>query len=232
MTTSILTWNVQNRSDGKEQLQYLANHNLYPDILLLQECRFPQHYLSQEQSKALRPYTQWEMNNDGKNKGVAVFTNNLPLKKMPFHKHQGWVLPCEVTLRVGTFITVINVYANQKLTRYVVDTLKPIFNDLAGILDSSSRIILAGDLNVSASYLRKDMEFLEYIREKFELVDCVKKMHGREVPTQRKSRAGNAYQVDYIFASPAQAEKLISCDVQADDEIPSDHFPVYATFED
>jgi hypothetical protein len=47
-----------------------------------------------------------------------------------------------------------------------------------------------------------------------------------------RDHPGVPYQDDYVFASPAMAERLISCEALDRKDSPSAHFPVEAIFQD
>jgi exonuclease III len=87
----IITWNVGNRKNGRAQWAYVTG--LKPDIVLLQECRPPSHYLDQAQLHQRAPYFRWEsIDGVSRPKGVCVYTNGLPIQQLSLNKFCGRLL--------------------------------------------------------------------------------------------------------------------------------------------
>jgi endonuclease/exonuclease/phosphatase family metal-dependent hydrolase len=129
-------------------------------------------------------------------------------------------------------------------------------SELAPVFDDSRYnrlLLLGGDLNTwtgwkAGPHLERDRVVLERIRA-YGLVDCLeaKRRPGRqegcpcslgEGCTHTRTRMDPRYpdvpyQMDYLFASPALAERLVTCEALAHDvrPSPSDHFPIAATFD-
>lgn len=128
--------------------------------------------------------------------------------------------------------------------------LAPVFDDVR----YNQLLLLGGDLNTwtgweaDSPHLARDRVVLERIRA-YGLVDCLeaKRPPGRlegcpcslgEGCTHTRTRLdprypGVPYQMDYLYASPALAERLASCEALSRDESPSpsDHYPIVAMFE-
>lgn len=130
-------------------------------------------------------------------------------------------------------------------------------SELAPVLDDdryNRLLVLGGDLNTwtgweaGSAHLARDRVVLDRIRA-YGLVDCLeaRRPPGRlagcpcslgEGCTHTRTRIDPRYpdvpyQMDYLFASPALSERLVSCRAFGHEEwpSPSDHFPIVATFE-
>ena len=97
-------------------------------------------------------------------------------------------------------------------------------------------------------HLARDRVVLERIRA-YDLVDCLEEKRPPgplegcpcsfgEGCTHSRTRLDRRhpdipYQMDYLYASPALAERLVSCEALAYSvwPSPSDHYPIVATFE-
>jgi hypothetical protein len=126
--------------------------------------------------------------------------------------------------------------------------LTPLFEDSR----YNRLLLLGGDLNTwtgwrPGPHLERDRVVLDRIRA-FGLVDCLqaKRPPGplkgcpctsglRCTHTRTRLDAGKPnvpYQMDYLFASAAMVERLVTCEALPHDRLPSpsDHFPILATF--
>jgi endonuclease/exonuclease/phosphatase (EEP) superfamily protein YafD len=127
-------------------------------------------------------------------------------------------------------------------------------SELAPVFDDpryGQWLLLGGDLNTwtgweAGPHLDRDRVVLDRIRA-YGLVDCLgaKRPQGRlagcpctlgESCNHIRTRVdpGNPdvpYQMDYLFASPALAERLSTCEAVAHESWPSDHLAIVATFE-
>jgi hypothetical protein len=127
--------------------------------------------------------------------------------------------------------------------------LTPVFEDQR----YNRLLLLGGDLNTwtgwpdGSPHLARDVVVLERIPA-FGLVDCLEanRPPGRlegctcslgggcpHTRTRLDTRYPDVpYQMDYLFASPALAKHLVSCEVLPHDKwpSPSGHFPILATF--
>lgn len=124
--------------------------------------------------------------------------------------------------------------------------LAPLFED-----DRYNRnVLLGGDLNTwtgwkPGAHLDRDRVVLERIAA-YGFVDCLAKTrqpgHLADCPcglgddcSHTRTRIdprypGIPYQMDYLFASSALAERLATCATHSAEDSPSDHFPIVATF--
>jgi hypothetical protein len=128
--------------------------------------------------------------------------------------------------------------------------LSPVFDDAR----YSRLLLLGGDLNTwtgweaGSAHLARDRVVLDRIRA-FGLVDCLEAKRppgplegcpcslGKRC-THTRTRVDARYpdvpyQMDYLFASPALAERLVSCEALGHEVWPSasDHYPIVAVFE-
>jgi endonuclease/exonuclease/phosphatase family metal-dependent hydrolase len=221
----LVTWNVADRKSGPAQWEYVTG--LKPDIVLLQECRPPSHYLA--------PDFPWEPI-DRMRKGVGMYTNGLPIlpiKQLSLDKFRGRLLVRTVTLPPGMQVVVICAHVNPN--RHIDTTGKictgakeyagRIFDALSSLLLRSPYVILAGDLNLTVHYSEADVPVRDRLVTEFGLVNCTKylkdgtRLNKNEVSTLK----GKLHQDDYIFVSPTF--KVTNFDVLQDAEL-SNHFPV------
>ena len=129
--------------------------------------------------------------------------------------------------------------------------LTPLFEDSR----YNKRVVLGGDLNTwtgwdaGSRHFARDENVLRRI-EAFGFVDCLvasleREGRGRlngctcslgEACRHTRTRLDRnqpeiPYQMDYLFASPPLAERLLSCEaIDLGPDSPSDHFPIRATF--
>jgi endonuclease/exonuclease/phosphatase family metal-dependent hydrolase len=129
--------------------------------------------------------------------------------------------------------------------------LTPLFEDRR----YNELLVLGGDLNTwtgwpsGSRHLARDENVLRRI-EAFGLVDCLVAAltrdgrgrlagcpcsYGEDCRHTRtridRRRPEVPYQMDYLYASPALAERLLTCQaVDLGSNSPSDHFPIQATF--
>jgi endonuclease/exonuclease/phosphatase family metal-dependent hydrolase len=129
-------------------------------------------------------------------------------------------------------------------------------SELSPLVDDkrySNLLVIGGDFNTGTQwpahdpFLARDRNVLDRLLA-WGMVDCVAAKRppgelegctcglGRDCAHVRTRRDGRypavPYQTDYLFASPALAERLQSCEVLADDEwfAVSDHAPITANF--
>src|SRR5690349_10077477 len=103
----IVTWNIRGGKEGRAKWEYVAG--LKPDIVLLQECRPPSHYLDQARLAQYASFFLWE-GIDGMSKGVFVYTNGLPIQQLSLDKFRGRLLVTMVTPRPEMQVVVISVH--------------------------------------------------------------------------------------------------------------------------
>jgi hypothetical protein len=176
--------------------------------------------------------------------------------KVPFESSRPgtWTAAVASVPEVGE-VTAISLYGlmDEKSDASVhrsLSELAPVFDDAR----YNELLLLGGDLNTwtgweaGSPHLARDRVVLDRIRA-YGLVDCLeaKRPSGRlegcpcslgEGCTHTRTRLDPRYpdvpyQMDYLFASPALAERLVSCEALGHDTwpSPSDHFPIVATFE-
>jgi hypothetical protein len=158
--------------------------------------------------------------------------------------------------RVGS-VTAVSLYGllderSDASVHRALSDLTPLFEDRR----FNKLLVLGGDLNTwtgwpaGSHHLARDESVLRRI-EAFGLVDCLVATitrddrgplegcpcsyadacrHTRTRIDRRKPEV--PYQMDYLFASPALAERLLTCEAIDDmgSDSPSDHFPIRATF--
>lgn len=131
-----------------------------------------------------------------------------------------------------------------------VKTLMKIYRELRAEFSSATKIILAGDFNGSARRQGLAEEFSELANTDLESVLDIMGIANEEAATQLQFNRGggmNALQIDFIFISPDLKPELITAEVfryrsdlkvalpipktlEQRTYLPSDHFPVIATF--
>jgi endonuclease/exonuclease/phosphatase family metal-dependent hydrolase len=224
----IVTWNVGNRKHGRAQWEYVTG--LKPDIVLLQECRPPSHYLDQVQLQQRAPYFLWEsIDGMGRLKGVCVYTNGFPIQQRSLNKFRGRLLATTVTPRPDMQVVVISVHVDTtgKVFKTAKEAARRIFDELSSLLQCSPYVILAGDLNLTVPWSAEDVPVRDRLVTEFGLVNCTSflkdkaRLRRNEVSTLR----GYPHQDDYMFAS--RTFEINHFDVLQDTEL-SDHCPVVA----
>lgn len=178
-------------------------------------------------------------------------------KKAPFHNSRpgSWTAAVVVVPAIGD-VTAVSLYGlldetSDASVHRSLSEVSPVFDDER----YRDQVLLGGDLNTStgwdartdARHLARDRSVLKRISA-FGLVDCLQQMRpaGRlegcrcsfgddcmHTRTRFDSRYPDIpYQMDYLYASPALAERLQRCEVLAPPAwpSPSDHFPIVATF--
>ncbi len=225
----IVTWNVGDRTKGRAQWKYVTS--LKPDIVLLQECRPPSHYLDQAELPQRAPYFPWEpIAGMSVSKGVGVYTDGLPIQKHSLDNFRGRLLVTTVTPRPEMKVVVISVHVDTtvKIYKNAMEAARQIFDELSPLLQRSPYVILAGDLNLSVHYREADVPVRDRLVTEFGLVNCTSFLPDKtrlvryEVPTRKRHPT---IQNDYIFVSSTFEVKHF--DVLQDTEL-SDHWPVVA----
>jgi endonuclease/exonuclease/phosphatase family metal-dependent hydrolase len=178
-------------------------------------------------------------------------------RNVPFHNSRPGSWTAAVVSVPGTGeVTAVSLYGlldemSDASVHRSLSEVSPIFDDDR----YRDLVVLGGDLNTSSgwdirtdgSHLARDRTILDRISA-YGLVDCLQQMRppGRlegcrcsfgddcmHTRTRLDPRHPDIpYQMDYMYASPALAERLERCDVlaPADWPSPSDHFPIVATF--
>ena len=228
MTLRIVTWNVNCRSAGHEQWEYLSS--FHPDIAFLQECHSPEHYpIPLEKREA---FAAWSQTHEVRiPRGIMIYSDSVELKvPKTLRNFLSYVLAREIEIH-GKEILLVNIYGKFHVNADVTVTMDKTFDELSSLLTSYSSVILGGDLNLSVDYGRKhrgrDETVLRCIQTDFNLMDCTKGVGEKEIITQESKN--KPYQVDYIFATPELATN-VDCRVVLNDKGLSDHYPVVAEF--
>jgi exonuclease III len=233
MSLTIASSNVNNRADGQGQWNYISK--ISPDIVLLQECRHPHHYLGTAEYEKHKPYILWD-NIEGMQKGVAIFTKQLPSRRLQFLKHRGRVLVAEIETHKGTPLFVVTIHGDTKVD--VRQAINSILDDLSAAFKSAKNIIVAGDLNLTFHYRPSDVHVRDRLINEFNLINCTQFIdpkttlnHG-EIGTLKPKMGKQQlpHQDDYIFVSPVLG-RGVKFEVIMDSNVPSDHYPVVTTWQ-
>lgn len=218
----IVTWNMANRTGA---WRYLLDV-IRPDYALLQEGQrreeFPGHC-------CWKPIGENSLKYGEKGRyrwGSAVWSRDHDLSEVALPTHEGWVQIAS-TLE-NEPLTLISIHVELDKDGRSIPTLHRILSDLTPVLEQTpSGLILGGDLNA-------DMAFDEQYKTRrhaiaFERIEDLGLWHcNRLIPPARRRtfRRHGAVMDDHLFVSRSLMNRVLSCDVIADDGAPGDHYPV------
>ena len=218
----IATWNM-GRAEGA--WDYLLDI-IKPDFALLQETFNPEG----------RPgHVKWDAIGDGSLKygpkanyrwGSAVWSRQHELNEVPVGVPGGWVKAARPVR--GESLTLISVHVEVDREKRSIPILHKILSDLTPtLLQTRLKVILGGDLNADVWFddqygVRRHAIAFERI-EDFGLWHCNRMIAPGKRQTYRKQAP---VMDDHLFVRRSMSNRVVSCEVLADDACPSDHFPV------
>jgi endonuclease/exonuclease/phosphatase family metal-dependent hydrolase len=174
---------------------------------------------------------------------LSLFSNNVFAVQIEPHCSSPFVGVCvyspawPVDRKRLSAADISDVRLTQNNDVWVTDLLREAL--LNADLSAGAPWVVAGDFNMCETFdawrggPRGNREFLDRLLA-LGLTDCLRFSRGALTPTFKTLRTGLIKsQIDYIFATDALLERLISCDTGPEEIIPSgvsDHLPVVADF--
>lgn len=260
---TVATWNMDNwkqTAENRQQAWAWLENSLAPDVVLLQETIPPaphdQVVWREEGIDEDRPWASAvasfgpEIEEIRRARGRHHETDrNLHQTKPGTMAIARFQAPDEAPVTVASIYGLLD-------GGYATTTVHRLLTDLKPLLDSSEtdRIIVGGDLNCSTQWGPPYRAVHRNLFDRFEvngLLNLTQRTSGnREGPqgcpcaqapdcghvqTHRHNRSSKPWQIDYLFATEALVDNLVSVDVIQDgDPDPwsfSDHCPIAATFD-
>jgi endonuclease/exonuclease/phosphatase family metal-dependent hydrolase len=254
----VIAWNVANRSHAFDALETLE-----PDIALLNEASPPPtstgiwRPATEGRDGGRRPWSVAVLSAHP----VREITDARPTwrqstRAVPFAcSRPGSWIAASVEILPSNFVTAVALYG--LMDEFSDSSVHRSLSELSPVLDDPNYqryALLGGDLNTwtgwpaNDRFLARDLNLLQRF-EALGLVDCLALMRpkGRlegctcrfgdactHTRTRRDPRRPEVpYQNDYLWASPALAKHLVSCQALADDHwfSISDHAPIVAEFD-
>lgn len=218
----IATWNMANR---KAAWDYLFDV-IKPDYALLQEAQVIEG----------RPgFARWQAIGENSTKygkdfryvwGSAVWSRDHELTEVPVGSHSGWVQAAS-SIEGDPFI-LVSIHVEIDKRKQSIPTLHRILSDVTPLLEQApTGLILGGDLNADVSFDEKNGNKHHAIV--FERIEDFGLWHCNQLipPGLRRTfRPRGSVMDDHLFVSRSMMNRVLSCEVLADDDAPSDHFPV------
>lgn len=224
----IATWNMGNRTGAWDYLFDVIK----PDYALLQEVQVIDG----------RPgYARWQAIGEKSAKygeagryrwGSAVWSREHELADVPLGTHTGWVQaarPVEIGIPL-----LISIHVELDKQGRSIPTLHRILSDVTPLLEEGvSEVLLGGDLNADVALDEKYGTRRHAIA--FERIEDLGLWHCNSLipPDGRRTFRGRGIKMaDHVFVRSAMRSQVLSCEVLANDDVPSDHFPVVLELED
>jgi exonuclease III len=224
----VVTWNM-GRAKGASE--YLLK-KLDPDYALLQES-----YGREDD-----PHVCWEAIGNTSVKygdtvsyswGSAVWSRDHQLKKVDVGVPGGWVMAARPV--DGPPLTLISVHVELDKEGRSIPILHRMLSDLTPTLEKRrGQLVMGGDLNA-------DVVFDEHYGTRrhaiaFERIEDLGLWHcNRLIPPGRRrtfrGRSRGPVMDDHLFVRTSMANRVVSCEVVADEDVPGDHFPVMLELE-
>jgi exonuclease III len=218
----IATWNMANRRGAWDYLLDVIR----PDFALLQEAQVIEG----------RPgHVRWQAIGENSIKygkrgryrwGSAVWSRDKELRQVRLNAYGGWVEAARTVAPEPLLLISMHVELDRQGRS--VPMLHRMLSDLTPALErAASPVVLGGDLNADVGFdekygTRRHAIVFERI-EDFGLWHC-----NRLIPPGRRRtfRGDGSVMDDHLFVSRSMVNRVLSCEVLANDDVPSDHFPV------
>lgn len=224
----IATWNMGNREGAWDYLLEVVK----PDYALLQEAQVIRGRPGHARWQAIGEHSVKYGKSGRYRWGSAVWSRDHELADVSLSTHGGWV-QAATPIEGDTFLFV-SIHVELDKDGRSVPMLHRILSDLTPILEqAASGVVLGGDLNADLEFdekygTRRHAIAFERIEE-FGLWHC-----NRLIPPGRRRtfRRDGSVMDDHLFVSRSMMNRVLSCDVLADENVPSDHFPVVLHLDD
>jgi len=222
----IVTWNMGRRRGAWDYLVTVIN----PVYALLQEtlrppgppdrwCWAPVGEHSLKHGKAGR--YAW---------GSAVWSRDHDLQEVTIGEHEGWVEAAR-SVDSNAFL-LISIHVELDRQGRSIPMLHRILSGLTPTLEQASTdLILGGDLNADVGFDQKDGTRRHAIA--FERIEDFGLWHcNRLIPAaRRRTFRPQSVMDDHLFVGRSMMSRVLSCHVLANEDVPSDHFPVVLELE-
>jgi hypothetical protein len=261
MGFSIAVWNMDSWRRKGNAKGWRALSDLDADVLLLNEATRPKggmrgYTVRGRQSTRGRDYSRPWAALVGARHPMEPVDARVKLVRFQTGRPGAWTASVVSVPRTGGRVERITAVSLYGLLDEMSDaSVHRSLSEMAAIFDDrhyGKLVLLGGDLNtwtgwnpeLKPRHLARDRAVLQRI-EAYGLIDCLKAKrrrgrldacpcHDRTCKHTRTRRdySGIPYQMDYLFASPALAERLDSCRALDTDGwfSLSDHCPIFATF--
>jgi endonuclease/exonuclease/phosphatase family metal-dependent hydrolase len=217
----VVTWNMGNRKGAWDYLLEVIK----PDFALLQEAQVirerPGHVLWQAIGGNSVKYGE-----EGRYRwGSAVWSSKYELKEVQVTTYRGWIQAAQVAHSKA--LTLISMHVELDRAGRSIPNLHKMLSDLTPLLEASPQVVLGGDLNADVVFDKRYGTQRHSIA--FDRIEDLGLSHCNRLipPGQRGTfRPDMSVMDDHLFVSRSLANRLMSCRVLRDEEVPSDHFPV------
>jgi len=218
----IATWNMANRKGAWDYLFDVIK----PDYALLQEAQVIDG----------RPgYSRWQAIGENSIKygeggryrwGSAVWSRENELSEVPVGTFGGWVQAARPVGRDPLLL--ISIHVELDKDGRSIPMLHRILSDVTPLLEQTGTgLVLGGDLNADMAFDEKYGSRRHAIA--FERIEDLGLWHcNLLIPPGRRQtfRRQESVMDDHLFVSRSMTSHVLSCEVLADEDAPSDHFPV------
>jgi exonuclease III len=218
----IATWNMGNREGAWDHLLTVVR----PDYALLQETQWIEERAGDAVWEAIGENSLKYREGGRYRWGSAVWSLESELSEVPTDAHRGWVKAAHPADNHNILLVSIHVELDKQGRS--IPNLHRILSDLTPLIEQRSRdVILGGDLNADVVFDERHGTRRHAIA--FERIEELGFWHANWLipPGHRQTfRPDHPVMDDHLFVSHSLMDRVVSCEVLANEDGPSDHFPV------